>query len=532
MLGPTMKLEYTTENDLPKLAWFAQVRNEVVHVAHGRRVETRPDFFADGLWAGEFSATGLERSFLVGTGATITADSVSFRSSSAPLDRLFTARSNSSVLVSNSLPCILELLHDGLDPAERRYRSFFMSAENGVRIAPRTFRTSGGREVTHVLCQTITIDSSGATTVSDDPLHRPFRDFDDYRSTLAQTFKAILDNSNDPSRRTTYPAVIPLSSGYDSSAVAALAAEAGVRDAVTMLRYSDSGEPLDHPRAVADALGLRLDEVARDRWRTRTDLPEAELAATATTMMDAVMLTMEDQLADRAVLVGYPGDIAWDVHNFRCYRDLVQGFGHLSGRSMAEYRLRTGLQLCAVPFVGMTAHPSIFDISNSAEMQPWRIGGRYDRPIARRIIEGAGVARGAFAVRKFGGSARVGSSRTRYEGNTRNERLTEMLEVMTPAGANSFLDFCEEHETTGRLGYWPGRAGYFVYQKLDAINYRVGRRLHGRGVRALVPRRWMMLLATRYKIDDDYAYLLPHWGTHILQARYRAACRHHDRALP
>ena len=36
----------------------------------------------------------------------------------------------------------------------------------------------------------------------------------------------------------------------------------------------------------------------------------------------------------------------------------------------------------------------------SQEMEPWRLGGKYDRPIARRIIEDAGVPRGMFGTKK------------------------------------------------------------------------------------------------------------------------------------
>jgi hypothetical protein len=37
-------------------------------------------------------------------------------------------------------------------------------------------------------------------------------------------------------------------------------------------------------------------------------------------------------------------------------------------------------------------------------MRPWDVGGRYNRPIARRIIESAGIPRGTFAVHKRAGS--------------------------------------------------------------------------------------------------------------------------------
>jgi hypothetical protein len=38
--------------------------------------------------------------------------------------------------------------------------------------------------------------------------------------------------------------------------------------------------------------------------------------------------------------------------------------------------------------------------AGAPEMRPWTLGGDYDRPIARRILEEAGVARSAFAERK------------------------------------------------------------------------------------------------------------------------------------
>jgi hypothetical protein len=43
---------------------------------------------------------------------------------------------------------------------------------------------------------------------------------------------------------------------------------------------------------------------------------------------------------------------------------------------------------------------SISKISDSPEMEPWRLHNSYDRPIPRRIAEAAGVDRGLFGVRK------------------------------------------------------------------------------------------------------------------------------------
>lgn len=53
-----------------------------------------------------------------------------------------------------------------------------------------------------------------------------------------------------------------------------------------------------------------------------------------------------------------------------------------------------------VPFLGATAHPAIARISQSDEMRPWRLANDYDRPIPRRLVEEAGVARHLFGQEK------------------------------------------------------------------------------------------------------------------------------------
>jgi hypothetical protein len=72
-------------------------------------------------------------------------------------------------------------------------------------------------------------------------------------------------------------------------------------------------------------------------------------------------------------------------------------FGGNSGASMAEFRLRVGFLHLPVPFIAGRRHPDLHRISQDPEMSDWVIGGDYDRPIARRIIEESGVPRGAFA---------------------------------------------------------------------------------------------------------------------------------------
>lgn len=162
-------------------------------------------------------------------------------------------------------------------------------------------------------------------------------------------------------------------------------------------------------------------------------------------------------------------------------------------------------------------------MSMSAEMTPWSVGGHYDRPIARRIIEEAGVERGQFANRKFGGCARIYSPATAYTLGDVPWMQADMGEFMTDAGAESFVAFAEgraeRHRTKMKLVTW----GYWFYQKLEAVNWRVGKRLHPVGIQGLIPRRVMSMLASRLIVRGDYTYLFPHWGTALLKPRYEPA---------
>jgi hypothetical protein len=53
-----------------------------------------------------------------------------------------------------------------------------------------------------------------------------------------------------------------------------------------------------------------------------------------------------------------------------------------------------------VPWWAVAQADQINAIGAAGEMAPWTLGTDYDRPVARRIVEEAGVPRGAFAVRK------------------------------------------------------------------------------------------------------------------------------------
>src|SRR5690606_22701658 len=75
-----------------------------------------------------------------------------------------------------------------------------------------------------------------------------------------------------------------------------------------------------------------------------------------------------------------------------------------SGTALLEWRLITGCIHASIFFLGARHGPDVLRISTSPEMQPWSLGGWYDRPIPRRLLEEAGVPRQAFGITKRAGS--------------------------------------------------------------------------------------------------------------------------------
>jgi hypothetical protein len=70
------------------------------------------------------------------------------------------------------------------------------------------------------------------------------------------------------------------------------------------------------------------------------------------------------------------------------------------GGSFTEFRLRVGFIHVPITMLGMSRDTSIWNITHSQEMQPWRLETKYDRPIPRRIVEEAGVPRELFGQEK------------------------------------------------------------------------------------------------------------------------------------
>jgi hypothetical protein len=288
-------------------------------------------------------------------------------------------------------------------------------------------------------------------TDSGNPVH--LYDCDSMQGTVGR----VMANAADGGRRRPYDALTSISRGYDSAAVSVFAARAGCEQAVTFLRSGDRTGP-----------------------------------------------TTSSQWEGKLWMSGRHGEQFWHldpVASQPWFEDPVST--SMAGANSTEVRLRLGYFHFPVPYTLGVYAPSLNRISRSAEMAAWRIGGSYDRPIPRRLLEEAGVPRALFGQTKMGGSA-------------------DMPEVVTlsPRWEADFLAFYHERVdpvVRSRLVEEQiGEVPYYVKGNLGKTERWLRTR---RALRRIVPR--ILGHRSHHRWRSRYLYTF-HWGLDRLRARYSA----------
>jgi hypothetical protein len=368
-------------------------------VFHGPRVEIAPEWFAEAVWAGKYADAGFDRTDLVfGSGGRLRNGTLTFVSSGTTVDRLQYLRAAEVTWVSNSLPCLLAAAAAVPDPTWLGYFALFESILRGIRSYERDLPTSAG-SARLVYFDNLVWDGRVLREVEKPFPKRDFGTFDAYRAFLDAALRQMTENLTAAERRFPYRWLGTMSSGYDSLTTAVLAKPMGLDEAVSFT--SARGGGADSGQAAAGILGVPLALISRDAWR-EAPLPEVPFIAADAKGEDAFMRGAEGRLLGRALLTGHFGGRAWDKNAKGLSDDIARG--DQSGMALTEYRLWAGFVHCPLAFLGVRQVPDLHRLILSPEMKPWDVGGRYNRPLARRIIETAGIPRGTFAVRKQAGS--------------------------------------------------------------------------------------------------------------------------------
>jgi hypothetical protein len=492
-----VRFAFSRVDALPRLSWCARLAagSDVVEVRHGPWVETRGDFFVEGAWEGDFGAGELDRSVaLVGTGGRAGADGVRFSASAGRRDRLYLARGERELWISNSPVFALVASGDELDLACRRYLWHFVAQVRlGVRRERRTLPTRRGA-LWLFEAGNLEVGADLSFVRLDPPAPPAPRDFTGYLAQLEAALAGVLANAGDARRAQRHRPLVALSRGYDSPAVAVLAARLGCHEALTFAEHAP-GEPApeDDGSEIGARLGLATRRLARTAFATRPGLPEAEFCVLPPGH-DVVWAGNEEPLVGSLVLNGFGADGLWSLDASDAAPDLARpSVGGLAGTTLAEFRLRVGFQALPLPTIGWQNAEALLAISRSEEMRPWSVGGRHDRPIPRRIVEQAGVPRGSFADAKRASALYM---------------LSEAADL-SPASRRDYESFLRERF---------GAAGAARLHALDALH-----RAAARGAEALRAATGVRVRAPLRAHRLGRAALLPHWGFERIRARYESA---------
>lgn len=401
----------TLHRDLPPLAWGLVSRSgsTPAQIVHGSSVAVGDGFLCDGAWDGPCDRAGyLEAPSLFGSGLDWHGDgSIRVRTAVRPMERLWSLETARGVAVSNSLPLVLALGGSRLDRGYLHYESDLLwFVERAGRLSRRV-RTADGAILRQYGEAIVWVEQGRITRLAHDTTlrRRPSVDsFAGYRAHISRTTEALFDNLADPRRPRRYTPLATLSSGYDSTACAVLAREQGATEAITFRRAREIFEDSDDDGSrIGDVLGLSVTPLDRFGYKAGDGTAERWSLAYGAGGED-VIFDSYDGLSGRGLVTGYFGDTVWQRSvDYHLRHGRLPGADGCLG--IGEHRIQRDFVHLPLPVVDVCRQPEIAAISNGVEMEPWMIGGSYDRPIPRRIAEEAGVPREWFGMLKKASSA-------------------------------------------------------------------------------------------------------------------------------
>ena len=509
-----MRFVFKEVSHLPRLAWCACMeggKGEVI-VYHGPWVETRDTFFCEGVWNGLFQDGGFDTATLMmGSGGKLRDDSVVFATPCHTLERLFSLRVGNKLLISSSLPFLLSLSGQRLDRHYPHYHADFATISDGYKRYKKSIPTERGDHIELHYFANIRVDPSLVLVREEKVLPAGFENFEDYEAFLVDGVHAIGANATDSMRKIQYKAITSISSGYDSPTCAVLAREIGCKEALTITDPRDmsgrgGADDSDDGSEIAKYLGMHPVPFERAAYLRRTEFSEAEFLVAGTLGGDIFMSAFEEHLDATLFFVGHHGDHVWSKRPKTLSSEIVRH--GTSGDNLGEFRSRVGFVLVPLAFFGCTHIDDLVKISASEDMARWSNGSWYDRPIARRIVETAGVPRSLFGNKKKAVALIISQDLEKsLTGPSYEDYMTfvgkgEPLSVRLQRALHNFVYEIKK----GKWNKW-----YMWYMR---INNRLKSRRYFLGLH-------LPNISSRYDVPLGKEYQLLVWASEKLLARYR-----------
>jgi len=377
----------------PKLAWISvtQKSSDVIRVFHGPLIERGDGWLVEGCWAGQFEKGGFDRTDIIyGSGIRLRDNRAVFVPSGSTLDRIWWTEKGREVFISNSLPAILHVA--GIKLLDHyNYTAAIDPIRHGIGHYQRSIPVVKGEINVHYF-NNLVWDGNHMKEVDKPSSTSGFHSFEDYAGFLSSCAEAIGGNVASTERQFPVKTLTTVSKGYDSLVGAVLAKKhMGCEQAVTIEKSSSLWRGSDSGYNIAKSLNIKCTEYS---GRIRNPSEEESFWAVAGKAMELNWSQFDYPEPLCLFITGVHGDKVWD----RTGHDISEPFAapSIAGMGLCEYRLIKGIFHCPLPYWGIRHLSDIRKISQSEEMKPWCIGGPYDRPIARRIIEEAGISRESF----------------------------------------------------------------------------------------------------------------------------------------
>jgi hypothetical protein len=475
--------------DWPKLIWEASFKpgGHYVNLYHGPLVEITDEWVTEAVWVGGFEGGDFDLTDLVfGSGVRLRDGQVFFVSSGTAMDRLWHCYHEGHWHVSNSLPALLAVTDLSLREDYQGYVDDILTINCGRGSLSNHIRklgTSEGTALNVLYYNNLVYDGQTLKELPKPDTTPDLKSYKNYRAFLTHTAGELIANAGSEKRSFPVFPVSTISAGYDASAVAAIAGQAGCGHTVTISNSTSFWRGSDSGREIADCLGLSCEEYRHTPRRYRCE--ETIWAATGQPRgLNYTVLGFPEPLC--LLFTGNYGEMAWDLG----MQDFLDPASDLSGLCLCEYRLNQGFFHCVPAYWGVRHLAEIREINRSDEMVPWMMRNHYDRPIPRRILEEAGVPRKRFGMRKM---------------NTSSDSV-----FWWPYSRSHKIKFMEYLKARGMYGPGPILSELIRWAaKTENLVYKnIGKRL---GIR----QRWRPW--TRIHAKDH----LFQWANHALKERYK-----------
>src|SRR5262249_35373718 len=197
--------------------------------------------------------------------------SIAFVSSSATVDYLYHCRTAQVLLCSNSLPYLLAVRKDELIEFEPDYARINDSIASGIDRYEQAIPTRRA-SVNRLIYRNLVI-KNGAVRQEAKTLPPEFTSFEEYQKYFADNVAGIIKNARDPARKIRLKVLSTQSTGYDSTAINAVARPSGIDATLSIQEPKERGNyfkgtrersrPSDSGVHICQHLGLKMYAIDR-----------------------------------------------------------------------------------------------------------------------------------------------------------------------------------------------------------------------------------------------------------------------------